>query len=183
MQTSANTNLLDRMRRAAALDPSLYDEVEADPGATVQALIVVIIVAIAGGIGLTVFGGHAGGVLSGVVGALVGWIVWSFVTFWVGTRIFDGTSTPGKMLRTIGFAQTPRIFDLLAFIPILGGLIRLVVYFWLLVAGIIAIRQALEFGTGRAIGTALIGWVVMVVIDVVLAILTHSVAGLGAAFH
>ena len=55
--------LLDRMIRAARLDPSLYDEVERDVNATTQALYVVIIVSLASGIGGALgqlLGGHPG---------------------------------------------------------------------------------------------------------------------------
>lgn len=179
MASPAQSSLVDRMIRAVTLKPALYEEVEADQGATTQALIVVIIVAIANAAGLLIGHGGAGGILTGVVSALVGWVVWSYVTYFIGTRLFDGVATPGEMLRTLGFAQTPRIFNLLAFIPIVGGIIRLIVFFWLLAAGVIAIRQALDFTTGRAVATAIIGWLCMVVIDVVLSIITGAFAGLG----
>lgn len=171
------------MRRAAMLDISLYEGVEADQRATGQALAVVIIVAIANAIGLVLGGGGGGGILTAAVSAVLGWIVWSFVTYAVGTWLFHGTATPGELLRTIGFAQTPRIFDILAFIPIVGGLIRLAVFIWLLITGIVAIRQALDFSTGRAVATGIIGWLCMVVIDVVLSIVTHAFAGLGGMFY
>lgn len=176
-------NLGDRMRRAAALDPNMYEELEADQRATGQALLVVVIVAIANVIGLVLGGGGGGGVLTGVVSAVVGWVVWSFVAYAVGTWFFRGTATPGELLRTLGFAQSPRLLDILAFIPIIGGLIRLVVFFWLLVASVIAIRQALDFSTGRAVATAIVGWLCMVVIDVVLSLTTHAFAGLGGMLH
>jgi hypothetical protein len=47
----------------------------------------------------------------------------------------------------------------LGIIPLLGGLVHAAVGIWMLVAGIIAIRQALDFSTGRAILTAIIGWI------------------------
>jgi hypothetical protein len=34
---------------------------------------------------------------------------------------------------------------------------------WVLIAGIIAIRQALDFGTGKAILTALLGWLALAI--------------------
>lgn len=180
MAITGQSNLVDRAIRALTLNPTLYEEVEADQSATTQALIVVIIVAIANAAGLLIGHGGPGGILTGVVSALVGWVVWSYVTYWIGTKLFDGVATPGELLRTLGFAQTPRIFNILAFIPIVGGLIRLVVFFWLLVAGVIAIRQALDFSTGKAIATAIVGWLCMVAIDVILALLTHAFAGLGS---
>ena len=49
------------------------------------------------------------------------------------------------MLRTIGFAYTPNILGIFAFIPCLGRLISLVRAVWALAARVIAVRQALDF--------------------------------------
>lgn len=183
MAMTIHHGLGERMWRAAILDTKDYDEVVADPRATVQALLVVVIAAIANAIGLLLGGGGAGGVLTGVVSAIIGWVVWSFVAWAIGTWIFHGTATPGDLLRALGFAQSPRVLNLFSFIPILGGIIRLIVFFWLLVAGVVAIREGLKFSTGQAVATAIVGWVCMVVIDVVLALVTHSFAGLGGMLH
>ena len=182
MYSGTSRGLLDRMRGAALLDTRTYEDVEADQGATTQALLAVVIVAVLAGIGLAL-GGHPAAFLAGIVSSIIGWIVWSYVTYWVGTGLLGGTATPGEMLRTLGFAQAPRALELLSFIPILGGIIRLIVYIWLLVTGIVAIRQALDFDTGRAIATAVIGWIAMVIITIIMAIVTGAFAGLGAAFH
>ena len=76
--------------------------------------------------------------------------------------VLGGTATWGELLRTIGFAQTPGVLQVLGIIPVLGGLIRFAVAIWVLIAGIIAIRQALDVGTGKAILTAALGWLVIV---------------------
>jgi hypothetical protein len=75
-----------------------------------------------------------------------------------------GTATWGELLRTIGFAQSPGVLMIFGIIPILGGLVRVVVAVWLLIAGIIAIRQALDCSTGKAVVTALLGWIAMVML-------------------
>jgi hypothetical protein len=93
--------------------------------------------------------------------------VWAGITWLIGTRLLGGTATWGELLRTIGFAQTPRLLSILAFIPVLGWLIRAVVAIWLLLAGIIAIRQALDFGTGKALLTAFLGWAGVMILAVI----------------
>lgn len=167
--------LTDRMMRAARLDPSLYNEVERDLNATGQAATVVVIVALAQGIGTLlamVFNGNVGAALvalvSGTVLAIVGWILWSFVTYFIGTSIFGGTATPGEMLRCIGFAQTPAILGFFIFVPCLGGLVAMIGGIWALVAGIIAVREALDFDTGKAIVTALLGWLALLLLYAIL---------------
>lgn len=186
---SMSSSLTERMIRAARLETSLYEEVEADTAATQQALWVVIIAALAEGIGVAIRAGMQGrgvgvlvaGLILGIIAAVVGWIVWSYVTYWIGTRLFRGVATPGEMLRTIGFAQSPRVLDILLFLPVIGPIIRLVVAIWLLVAGIIAIRQALDLSTGQAIITAIIGWIALLIVALIVALIFGAIAGIGAA--
>jgi hypothetical protein len=170
--------LIERMRRAALLDPTLYNEVEHDEEAITQAILVVVIAAVASGLGtlLGSFGGGPGvvGLASEVLTMLLNWAIWSYVTYWVGTRIFGGTATPGEMLRTLGFALSPAVLNVLGFLLCVGFLIRLGVFAWVLVAGVVAVREALDFDTQRAVGTVVVGWGVMVVIFVVQFILFAS---------
>lgn len=165
----ARGSLTQRMMGAAMLNVATYEEVEADRTATSQAAIVVAIVAVATAIGA--IGEGTGGIIAGLIGALVGWLVWSAITYFVGTKLFGGTADLGEMLRTIGFAQTPGVLNVLGIIPILGGLVRFVVFLWVLVAVVVAIRQALDFSTGKAVGTAIVGaiayWLIMMLVMLV----------------
>jgi len=151
------------------LESSLYEEVEADRTATGQAMAVVILASIAGGIGT---GGIVGlrGVLSLTLAALGGWVVWALITYIVGTKILPTAQTrsnPGELLRTLGFANSPGLLSIFGLIPVLGGLVKLVVPIWILVAWVIAVRQALDYtSTGRAIAVCLIGWLLYVLIIV-----------------
>jgi len=86
------------------------------------------------------------------------------VTYVIGAKLLGGVATWGELLRTIGFAQSPGVLMIFGIIPILGGIVRVVVLIWLLIAGIIAIRQALDFSTGKAVVTALLGWLAMVML-------------------
>jgi hypothetical protein len=168
------------MIRAARLDSNLYEEVEADLSATSQAATVVGIVAICSAFGGAIrFGtgaeGSVGGAVTAFIGGLilafVGWIAWSYITYWIGTSIFKGQATPGELLRTIGFAQTPGILNILQFVPFLGGVVSLVVFFWSIVAGVIALRQALDISTGQAVITAVIGFIPMLLLYCVLGLI------------
>ena len=178
--------LVNRMIRAAMLDPRLYEEVEHDQSATSQAMQVVLIVALASGIGgalwklLTLSPIDAvTGLVGGILVAVLGWLAWALVTYIIGAKIFGGTATYGEMLRTLGFAQSPNVLliftGILGGIPLLGGLLRLALLIWVLLAGLIAIRQALDVGTGKAVLTAIIGWIVMAIIVGIVA----SIFGLG----
>jgi hypothetical protein len=167
--TGSHGSIMDRMLGAATLNVATYEEVEHDTTATSQAAIVVGIVAIASAIGGA--GGGAGGILAGIIGGLVGWLVWAGVTYLIGDKLLGGTATWGELLRTLGFAQSPGVLYVLAIVPILGWGVRFVIWIWLLIAGVIAIRQALDFSTGKAVLTAVLGFLAYVVVAGALAVL------------
>jgi hypothetical protein len=175
-------SLGERMIRAAKLDASLYEEVEADRGALGQATAVVVLASLAAGFGSVARGG-VGGFLFGTIAALAGWYVWAFLTYWIGTRFLPEPQTQadyGELLRTIGFSSAPGVIRVLGIIPALTGLVFLVASIWMLVAMVIAVRQALDYtGTFRAVGVCLIGWIVQILIlAVLLALLRTSGGGL-----
>jgi hypothetical protein len=159
MATSLRRTWIERMKGAALLDVDTYEEVEADRTATGQAAGVVALVAVAQAIGGVGEGGF--GILSGIISALLGWLLWAGIAYLIGDKLLGGTATWGELLRTIGFAQTPGVLHVLGIIPVLGGIIRFGVAIWVLIAGIIAIRQALDVSTGKAILTAVLGWLAM----------------------
>jgi len=154
-------DLVGRMIGAAKLDIQTYEEVEADSTATVQAAVVVAMVAVASGIGAA--GEGTSSILFAPLSAILGWLIWAGVTYLIGDKILGGTATWGELLRTLGFAQSPGLLYLLAILPLVGFFIRLLLPFWMLAAGVIAIRQALDFGTGKAILTAILGWLAILV--------------------
>ena len=162
----------NRMIRAAKLDVHLYEEVEADKGAMAQAMTVVILSAVALGIG----SGNAGlrGIIILTIVALIGWYVWAFLTYLIGTKLLPEPETRsdyGELLRTIGFSSAPGLIRILGIIPIPGlrDPLFAVASIWMLVAMVIAVRQALDYtSTGRAIGVCMIGWVVQILILMVL---------------
>ncbi len=157
----------NRIIRAIRLDPDLYEEVEADSGAMGQAMAVVVLASVAAGIGASGVGG-SGGLISGTLTALFAWFVWSFITYLIGTRLFPEAQTEadlGQLLRTIGFSSAPGLIRVLGIIPGLTGIVFLVSGLWVLVAMIIAVRQALDYeSTLRAIGVCFAGWIVQAII-------------------
>ena len=163
----------ERVIGAARLDVRIYEEVEADTTAFGQAMGVVVLSSLAAGIGMVGRKG-APGLLAGAIAALVGWFIWAGLTYFIGTRILSMPQTHadwGQLLRTTGFASSPGILRILGVVPVLGGLVFLVAGVWMLVAFVIAVRQALDYtSTGRAIGVCLIGWVFNVVIFVILSV-------------
>jgi hypothetical protein len=149
----------ERMLGAAMLDVSVYEEVEHDQSATGQAAGVVAIVAACAALGQIGHGGR--GIAGALVTAFMAWLIVSALTYFVGTRLFGGTADMGEMLRTIGFAQAPGVLLIAAGLPLIGALVALAVGVWRMVTSVVAIRQAMDFDTGKAIATSIIAWLVV----------------------
>lgn len=162
--------IVERMIRASLLDVKLYEEVEANKDLTMQAMWVVIISSLAAGIGKL---GTLGmkGLIMVTIGALISWVIWALLTYFIGTKLLPEPQTKsdfGELLRTIGFASSPGVIRILTFIPVLGWLISLAAMVWMLIAMVIAVRQALDYqSTMRAVGVCVIGWIIMIIISAI----------------
>ena len=161
----------DRMIRAAKLDVNLYEEVEADKDTMRQAMGVVVFSSLAAGVGSIGTLG-LGGILLGTLAALGGWYIWAWLTYFIGTRFLAEPQTEadlGQLLRTTGFSSSPGLIRVLGIIPGLGTVVFAVASIWMLVAMVIAVRQALDYtSTFRAVGVCVIGWIIQTVILVLL---------------
>lgn len=159
-------SLTKRMIGAAVLDVKTYEEVEADKAATGQAMTVVILSSLAAGVGTISLGLDM--LLWMTIAALVGWFIWAGLTYVIGTKLLPEPQTQsdmGELLRTIGFSTAPGILRILGFIPFLGALISFAAGVWMLVAMVVAVRQALDYkSTGRAVGVCLIGFIIYMVV-------------------
>lgn len=176
--------LFPRMLRAAKVESQLYEEVEADSGATGQALLVVVLASLSAGVGHGISGlmkGGAGGIgfffanlVTGAIGSLVAWFIFSLLCFWLGTTLFKGPntrSTLGELLRVLGFADSPALLNIFAFIPFIGPLIPFVTMIWTIIAAVVGVRQACDFTTGRAVGTVLVAAIIPLIILVLIGLM------------
>jgi hypothetical protein len=165
--------LQNRILRAAKLDVHLYEEVEADKSAMSQAMGVVVLSSVAAGIGSIGMGATGpGSILMGIIAALGSWYIWAYLTYFIGTKLLPEKQTQadyGELLRTIGFSSSPGLIRVLGVIPGLGELVFMAASVWMLVAMVIAVRQALDYNsTWRAAGVCAIGWVIQTIIVMVL---------------
>ena len=161
------SQLIDRMWRAAKLDVHLYEEVEANKELLGQSMQVVLISSIAAGLG-TISQGGFGGLVLGAILALASWFIWAYLTYIIGTKLLPTSATEadyGQLLRTIGFSSSPGTIRVLGIIPGLSGIVFTLAGVWMLIAMVIAVRQALDYSsTLRAVGVCLIGWVIQAVV-------------------
>ena len=168
-----------RMLGAAKLDVNTYEEVEADTSAMGQAMALVVLANLAAGVGSLGEVGIVGALIASIL-ALVGWFMWAGLTYLIGTKILPEPQTEsgvGELLRTIGFASSPGLLRVFGFLPVVGTILNFVVGVWMLMAMVVAVRQALDYkGTGRAIGVCLIGWLVYFLVGIFAAVI---LTGLG----
>ena len=160
MQDMERHSFVERVIGAARLDSRIYEEVEHDRGATKQAAALVVLGSIAMGV-VALGSGAVTDFLIGIAFGLVAWAAYAWLAYLIGTRLLAGPETSadwGELARALGFAQAPRLLLALGFVPVLGQIISFVVSIWLLVTTVVALRAALDFGTGRAIGTAVLAW-------------------------
>ena len=167
----SKNSFMNRIIRATKLDANLYEEVEADKSALGQAMAIVVLSSIAAGIGLYKTGGFSG-IITGTLASLISWYVWAYLTYFIGTKFLPEPQTQadlGELLRTIGFASSPGLLRVFYFVPGIGALLYLISSFWMLVAMIIAVRQALDYNsTLRAVGVCVIGYIIQIFVLVII---------------
>jgi hypothetical protein len=178
------TVFVRRLAGAAMLDPATYEDVEADRGAMIQSIAVVLLASLAAGIGARGASGVRPAFAFFVLGAilsLVAWAAFAALTFQVGAWILpvpDTRADPGQLLRTLGFAAAPGLLQVFAIFSGLTIPIFAIAITWTLVASVIAVRQALDYPTtGRAVAVC---GVAMLLVLLIAVMLTAVVASVGA---
>ena len=175
--------MFDRLQGVFALRTETFREIENDPSAVSQAVLVVILssllAAIGGGFGQVMFG-----VGLGVTGtttfralaiagwAIIAWALWSILTQVIGTTIYKGEATIPEMMRVIGFAYAPLAIQVFSFIPIVGIFFVWGAAVWAMAAVFVAVREGLDLSSGQTLVTVGVGWVVYLIgMGLILAIL------------
>ena len=161
-----NSQYVNRIIRACKLDVSLYEEVEADKSATFQAAGVVVLSSLAAGVGALSLG--ASNFLMAPLLSLVSWYVWAYLIYFIGAKFFPEPTTKadhGQLLRTIGFSSAPGLIRVFGFIPDLMSIAFIAAAIWMLVAMVIAVRQALDYqSTWRAVGVVVTAFLIQSII-------------------
>jgi hypothetical protein len=144
-----------------------FEEIEHDPTAMGQAVTVIVLAGVAALIGNIFRSGVTAGIMALLI-MLIGYAIWAFLVVLIGTKLMPEPQTKADFnegFRTVGFAASPGVFNVLAIIPFLGPLISFVISIWSLVIMVVAVRTVLDYtSTGRAIVVCLIGWVVYMII-------------------
>jgi hypothetical protein len=169
--TTAHTPFVMRLIGALAIDPVTYEEVEADRSATGQALLVVVLSSVGAGIGARGLGsGSAQSMVFITAVSLIAWACWALLTYQIGVRLMPEAETRadvGELLRTIGFSAAPGMLRIFGIVPGAAIPAFAITAVWMLVAMIVAVRQALDYkSTARAVAVCGLGWALAVAIAI-----------------
>ena len=153
---------LNRVFRAIKIDIDLYEEVEKDKKATVQAGIVVVLSSLAAGIGASHLG--VSNFFVAPLLSLLSWYVWAYIIYLVGVKLFSEPQTNsnhGELLRTIGFLSAPGIIRVFGFTPELMTVTFIGSAFWMLACMVVAVKSALDYKSmWKALGVVVMAWFV-----------------------
>ncbi len=152
----------NRVFRAIKIDIDLYEEVEADKSATIQAGMVVVLSSLAAGVGAIHLG--ASNLLLAPLLSLLSWYVWAYIIYFVGVKIFPDPETKsdhGELLRTIGFSSAPGIIRVFGFTPTLMTVTFIGSAFWMLACMVVAVKSALDYNSmWKAFGVVIVAWLI-----------------------
>jgi hypothetical protein len=164
----STTSIYDRMLGALRLDATTYEQIEADEKATGEAAFIVVASSLVAAAGYALhFGGTVNAGLLGAIAELIGWAVFAWFAWLVGTKLIPGQQTKsswGEIARTLGYSNTPRFLLILVAVPGIFGLVRFVVTLWILAATVVALRQALDISTLRAVIVAIIAAILQYIV-------------------
>ena len=150
---------LDRVFRAIKIDADLYEEVEKDKSATVQAGVVVVLSSLAAGVGALQMG--ASNFLLAPILSLLSWYVWAYVIYFVGVVIWRAynKSNHGELLRTIGFSGAPGLIRVFGVTPDLMTVTFIGSAFWMLACMVVGVKSALDYDSlWKALGVVIVAW-------------------------
>lgn len=147
---------LYRFTGALALDSSVYELVEARRSTTFAAAIIVLAASVAAGVGAAgIAGPDVRNLVFVAAMALAGWLAWAGLILHVGGLIMPEPQTRvtyGELVRTIGFAAAPGVFQVFAIVDSIAIPVFVAAWIWIAASMVVAVRQALDFkGTWHAL--------------------------------
>lgn len=173
--------MIERILRLIRMDFSVFKEIESDPSATTEAAIVVAVSTLLSALGSAIGSDQpTTGFIASVISGIVGWLVWSAVTYIVGKSVFKGGGTLEQMLRVLGYASVPNILGVFSFIPCFGWIAGFAGWILALVAGVMAIKEAMDVELGTAIGVTVVGAIAMGIVFAIIGLIFGGAVAIGA---
>ena len=169
------SELVDRMVHGVMLNTDVFKEVHEDDSANLQALTVVLIVAVVQNISLFLVGLFWFGFFGSVVfvaramgDAMVSWVIWLIVAYALCKVLFRSRAGFLQVFRTLAYAYVPAIFLFFQVIPLYGVTLAALTYLALIEYGVLALRPALRGSIAKAFLASFIGWTGLLVVSLIL---------------
>lgn len=169
--------IIGRLKRALRMEAGVFQEIGADAAATVQAVTVVVVTSLIGGLGALIGPGDFGfgGWILGGIFSVVGLAIGAGIIYLV-SRMFKAQGDYIALFRSLGYASAPQA---LGIIPFIGGIVGLV---WSIILAIRAVKETQSVADGTAVAIVLIPAAIVFVIALILALFVGlAILGLGAA--
>ena len=172
-------NLVARAGRVLRMDRSVFREVTGDPLATGQALLIVIVLALASGVTGVIDPNQPGPPLLRFVAEVISFLVgWSLIVLLalVAGRALKGQGDFTRTFRTITFAQVPEVITWLKIIPQVGSLFEIAGTLMVLVATWLALQEALHLSKWRTLFIPVVALLVAFAAIVVVGLVSSGTA-------
>lgn len=176
MDTNA---LVQRVRRLAMLDTSVFDEVRGDAASTLPALIVAAVSTLLFGLGGFLWWALNGPdsdfyestsdifIKSFLIGSIISIIlygVWIGITYALLTQVFRARADVNELVRVMGFAAAPLAIGVIMFIPQLEFAIGLTAVALFFGSTLLAVMSATDAPGGKALVSNAAGFAVWALI-------------------
>lgn len=157
------------IRRALALDPTVYGLLAGAGNGLGVALLIVALAGLSEGLGqsIVLFINRITPrrfVLSLLLSALthaVGYLFWAATIWLVGMRLFGRGEEFAVVARAVGLAYAPQLFGFFILTPYLGSLFSLIIGVWTLLATVVAVHAGLGLTIWQAVACSVVGWLLV----------------------
>ena len=164
--------LVNRIIGTFTFRKGVYAEVEKDTSFTTIAWVLVIVIAFLNQLGS--IGSALDWVLGAIAGTILtvlGFVVGVLVINWIGRLIFKADVSFDELVRTMGLAYVWRVFGILAILAAISdtlacvvGPLQIVTMILLVIAWVIAAKEALDLDWIQTIIAVILGWLAQFVI-------------------
>lgn len=152
--------------KASCFDSDFYEKVKQDESLSGESQLIILLSSAAAGAGMLIYGGIMPAIMVMVMHYL-GWYAAMFLIYLIGGKLFKDPLVPettySQFCRTLGYASAPGIARVLGVIPGIGLLIIKIMFIWILIAMIVATKQALGYKSQvRTIIVCFLAWGILI---------------------
>ena len=158
--------LLSIVLFAALLEPSAFERLRQSKSSVLYALGTVLLAGLSFGAGALVYANRTLSEVDrpptlfpvAILAVLLAWVLWTFVSYFIGSKLMGGKATYRQLLHALGVCFAPGIVTAAVAIPYAGAIAFSFANFWVLSAGIVAVKETQQVGLRRILVPTILGW-------------------------